>query len=262
MPASRSRSIASSRKGAPNDKSRAIQPTGGAPYAKTAPTRAGKAKKPAPPRIISTDADVCEGIRALRRKCPVIRLMHDRAGDPPLRRREPGFEGLARIIVGQQVSVASANAIWERTFRVVQPFEPAILLATSDEALRQAGLSRGKIKTLSAIARELSATGLNLDALDALTDDEIHAALTRISGIGPWTADVFIMFCLGRADAFAGGDLALQVAAQLAMDLDARPSAQELVEIAERWRPWRAVAARMLWAYYKVAKEQKSGMPV
>lgn len=227
-------------------------------------------RKPSPPssraplshRIIVTDTDVREGIRVLRRKCPVMRRLHDLAGDPPLRRREPGFEGLARIIVGQQVSVASANAIWERTHRLVQPFEPGVLLAKSDEELRAAGLSRGKIKTLGAIARALAETGLDLNALDQLTDAEIHAALTRISGIGPWTADVFIMFCLGRADAFAAGDLALQVAAQLALDLDVRPAPDALSEIAERWRPWRAVAARMLWAYYAFTKAQKSGAPV
>lgn len=214
------------------------------------------------PRIIATDADVRDGIRALRRKCPVIRRMHDLAGDPPLRRREPGFEGLARIIVGQQVSVASANAIWERTHRAIQPFEPAALLAKSEDELRAAGLSRPKIKTLTAIAAALEGTGLDLDCLDTHSDDEVHAVLTGISGIGPWTADIFLLFCLGRADAFAGGDLALQVAAQMAMKLEARPDARELVTLAERWRPWRSVAARMLWAYYKFAKDQKSGVPV
>lgn len=213
-------------------------------------------------KVIECDADVQAGIEALRRKCPIVQRMHDLAGYPPLRRRAAGFEGLARIIVGQQVSVASATAIWERTFKTVQPFDAAILLSTSEVDLRRAGLSRPKVRTLTAIARAIAEAGLDLGALEHLNDEEVHEALTRISGVGPWTADIFLMFCIGRADCFAAGDLALQVAAQMAMNLDERPSAQELLEIAERWRPWRGVAARMLWAYYKVAKEARSGAPV
>lgn len=213
-------------------------------------------------RIIRTDADIAAGIKALRRKCPIIRLMHDAAGDPPLRRRPPGLEGLARIVVGQQVSVASANAIWARFEALVQPFDAATLLGQSEEGLRAVGLSRPKIKTMYAIARELETTGLDLGRLDHLDDDAVHELLTGIPGIGPWTADVFLLFCLGRADAFAAGDLALQVAAQIAMQQDRRPSASELVSTAERWRPWRAVAARMLWAYYRIARQATSGVPV
>ena len=224
--------------------------------------RPAAGKPPGVPRLIVTEADIKTGIRALRRKCAVARAMHDLAGDPPLRRREPGLEGLARIIVGQQVSVASANAIWSRFEQVVVPLTPATLLAAREDALRAAGLSRPKIRTLLAIARELDATGLDLAALEALSDAEVHEALTRISGVGPWTADIFLLFCLGRADAFAAGDLALQIAAQMALGLDERPSAKALVEIAERWRPWRGVAARLLWSYYRVAKAARSGVPV
>ena len=108
----------------------------------------------------------------------------------------------------------------------------------------------------------VSEDGLDFAALEHAADDEVHARLTKVSGIGPWTADIYLMFCLGRADAFAAGDLALQVAAQLAMNLEQRPGANELGEIAERWRPWRAVAARLLWSYYRVNKATKSGMPV
>ncbi len=212
-------------------------------------------------KLIETEEDIRAGIRALRRKCPVMRKMHDAAGHPPLRRREAGFEGLSRIVVGQQVSVASAAAIWGRTHAAVTPYEAKRLLCTSDETLRDAGLSAGKVRTLRAIAAAVE-DGLNLVKLDHLSDAEVHDALTSIKGIGPWTADVFLLFCLGRADAFAPGDLALQVAAQLALPLKARPSAGDLSDIAERWRPWRGVAARMLWAYYKVAKDAKSGVPV
>ena len=219
-------------------------------------------RRPRPHRIIETDADVQAGIRALRRKCPIVRRMHDAAGDPPLRRREAGLEGLARIIVGQQVSVASAEAIWQRTRAAVEPFDAPTLLVTSEETLKAAGLSRPKIRTLNAMAREISDTGLDLCALGHLDDAGVHETLRRIPGIGPWTADVFVLFCLGRADGFAPGDLALQVAAQLAMDLEERPSSDELAEIAERWRPWRGVAARLLWAFYRVAKDARSGVPV
>jgi DNA-3-methyladenine glycosylase II len=214
------------------------------------------------PRLIHTDDDIRDGIRSLRRRCEIIRHMHKAAGDPPLRRRPAGFEGLARIIVGQQLSVASAAAIWERTARVVQPFDASVLLAHSDDSLRSAGLSGPKIKTLRAAATAVAIEGLNLEAMEHLDDAAIHEALTGISGIGPWTADIFLMFCLGRADAFASGDLALQIAAQWATGLEERPGPAALLDLAERWRPWRGVAARLLWAYYAAVKDGRSGIPV
>ena len=213
------------------------------------------------PRIIATDDDVRDGVRALRRKCPTMRRVHDLAGDPPLRRRPAGFEGLARIIVGQQVSVASATAIWGRTAAACAPFEPHVLLALEDKHLAGAGLSRPKIRTLRAIAAACN-DGLDLTRLERFTEEEIHAALTEVTGIGPWTADVFILFCLGRADGWAPGDLALQVAAQHALELAERPGKAEMLEIAERWRPWRGVAARLLWAYYAAVKQQRTAVPV
>ncbi|HRD75698.1 MAG TPA: DNA-3-methyladenine glycosylase 2 family protein [Hyphomicrobiaceae bacterium] len=215
----------------------------------------------ASPRLIASEADVKAGLRALRRKCPAMRLAHDLAGDPPLRLREPGLEGLMRIIVAQQVSVASATAIWARVAAGVRPLEAATILAMSEEQLRACGLSRPKIRTLTAIARAISEDGLDLGALADASEAEIHEQLTAVSGIGPWTADIFAMFCLGRADAFAAGDLALQEAARLILELDERPKPDELGEIAERWRPWRGVAARMLWQYYRVAKAASSGAP-
>jgi DNA-3-methyladenine glycosylase II len=213
------------------------------------------------PRIIATDSDVRDGVRALRRKCAIMRRVHDLAGDPPLRRRPAGFEGLARIIVGQQLSVASATAIWGRTSAACTPFEPKVLLALDDKHLAGAGLSRPKIRTLRAIAAACS-DGLDLTRLEHATEEEIHAALTEVTGIGPWTADVFILFCLGRADGWASGDLALQIAAQRAFELAERPGKEEMLEIAERWRPWRGVAARLLWAYYAALKQQRTAVPV
>ncbi len=190
-----------------------------------------------------------------------MRRIHDSAGDPPLRRRPPGFEGLARIVIGQQVSVASASAIWTRTHAACQPFAPQTLLGLADGQLVTAGLSRAKIRTLRAIAAACC-DGLDLQALGASSEAAIHAALTALSGVGPWTADVYIMFCLGRADAWAAGDLALQLAAQAALELKERPDPHALLAIAERWRPWRGVAARLLWAYYAQQRRKQSAVPV
>jgi DNA-3-methyladenine glycosylase II len=217
-------------------------------------------RKVAPsPRRIQTEADLHEGIRALRRKCKVMRQVHDVVGLPPMRLRAPGFEGLARIIVGQQVSVASADAIWSRFEAAIRPMSVERLRLVSDDALRAAGMSRPKIRTFRAIAE---ARDLDFTRFTEITDDEVHSLLTSISGIGPWTADVYLLFCLGRADAFAAGDLALQVAAQHAFGLDRRPGPVELTALAESWRPWRGVAARLLWTYYRTVKATKSGIPV
>jgi DNA-3-methyladenine glycosylase II len=212
-------------------------------------------------RVIATEEDIQAGVKALRRKCATMRHVHDTAGDPPLRRAAAGFEGLARIIVGQQLSVASAAAIWGRTAAACQPFEAARLLWLSDRQLAGVGLSRPKIRTLRAIATACTG-GLDLGALDSASNEEIHAALTAVLGIGPWTADIYIMFCLGRADAWAPGDLALQIAMQRAFALAARPDKADMMTLAERWRPWRGVAARLLWAYYAAVKAKTTAVPV
>ncbi len=198
--------------------------------------------------MIETAADIRAGAAALRKLCPVMRRVHDLVGDPPLRRHTSGFVGLAQVVVSQQLSIASAGAIWKRTAIVVDPFDAATLLATDIEALRAAGLSQGKVKTLRAAAEAIVAGSLDLER--QMADEDLRVALIAINGIGPWTADIYTMFCLGHADGFAAGDLALQVAVQRAFGLADRPHAQELVEMAERWRPWRGVAARLLWSFY------------
>jgi DNA-3-methyladenine glycosylase II len=198
--------------------------------------------------VIKSNADIGAGVAALRAVCPVIRGVHDRVGDPPLRRHAAGFPGLAQIVVAQQLSAASAGAIWARTATAVDPFDAARLLATGDATLRAAGLSGGKVRTLRAVADAVVAKRLSFDR--RLDDEALRAQLLAINGIGPWTADIYLMFCLGRADAFAAGDLALQMAAQRAFALDQKPSANELVELSDRWRPWRGVAARLLWAFH------------
>jgi DNA-3-methyladenine glycosylase II len=205
-------------------------------------------------RRITTNQDISEGVAALKGACGHMAALHGKTGDPPLRRYPSGFVGLARVISGQQLSIASAGAIWRRLEGRLQPFEAATYLAATDADLRTAGLSRAKIATLRGVAEALLSGTLDLKALAEAPDDVVHAELTALKGIGPWTADIYLMFCLGRADAWPPGDLALQLAVKDALQLDGRPGATKMVEIAEVWRPWRGVAARMLWAYYALRK--------
>jgi len=177
-------------------------------------------------------------------------------GPPPLRRREPSFAGLAAIIVSQQVSVASADAIFRRLETELAPLGAASVVAADDAALKRCGLSQPKMRALRALA-EATAGGLDLEALGALEARQAHDALIAVTGIGPWTADLFLLFCLGHPDAFPAGDLALQEAARIALGLARRPDARRLERIAERWRPLRGVAARMLWAYYRAVKQRE-----
>ncbi len=163
-------------------------------------------------------------------------------GPPQVRCREPGLEGLAWIVVGQQVSTASAAAIFGRLKARLRPLEAASLAAAPDEDLRLCGLSAAKLRTLRAVGAALEAGSLCFDRLAAGTAEAAHAELVAIKGIGPWTADVFLLFCLGHPDAWPAGDLALQEAARLALDLPARPSERQLRLLGERWRPWRGVA--------------------
>jgi len=240
---------------------------------KNAPRAASQSKKPlARPQIVKAPtiryelgrlidceealAEATEGLRAL--DADLVRRLVEIGGPPPLRLREPGFAGLAAIIVSQQVSVASATAIFGRLTARLSPLDATSVLAADEAALRDCGLSGPKMRALRSAARAV-AEGLDLGALGSRDAADAHRALVAVSGVGPWTADIFLLFCLGHPDAFPAGDLALQEAARLALGLGTRPDARGLEAIAERWRPWRGVAARMLWAYYRQAK-QRSGM--
>ncbi len=203
---------------------------------------------------LDSDAALAAGLAELGRLDPVMARLVAEGARPALRKREPGFHGLAWIVMGQQLSVASADAIWRRLVERLGPLTPRAIEAAEDEALKSCGLSAAKIRTLRAIAAAIDNGSLPLDELGEMPADAAHAALTAVKGIGPWTADIYLMFSLGHPDAFAAGDLALQEAARLAYGLAARPSASELVELAERWRPWRTVAAKVLWAHYRTAK--------
>jgi len=209
------------------------------------------------PTHIHTEADLDAALAALvaadRRFVELIAA----AGRPPLRRRDGGFAGLAAIIVAQQLSTASATAIWERLSTALDPLEPAAILRARPARLARLGLSAPKIRALKAIARAVMRGELALAALADGAAEEAHAALTAIHGIGPWTADIYLLSCLGHADAWPAGDLALQEAARVAFALPLRPSAKEMVALAAPWRPWRAVAARVLWTYYRTASADR-----
>lgn len=247
-----------------------VRKTAAKPAAKTAAKKPRKrvkrriAPQPrayAPGPAILDETALALAVAALRATDPeVVGAMLEAAGAPPLRRREPGFAGLAWIVVGQQVSVASANAIYARLTGAFPGLEAHAIAAADDEGLRACGLSSPKMKTLRAIAHALETNALDLDALSAMSAEEAHAALCAVHGIGPWTADIFLLFCLGHPDAWPAGDLALQEAAKIALNLKTRPDTKKLEKIGERWRPLRGVAARLLWAYYRVIKEGRAGM--
>ncbi len=229
--------------------------------ARARPRRRAPAKRtyhPGP--VIEDEAGLQEACEALRRRDPelVDRLVAV-GGPPPLRRREPGFAGLAAIIVSQQVSVASATAIFGRLEARLAPLVAHRVAAATEEELRGCGLSTPKIRALRALATAVASGGIDLAGLARLDAEDAHEKLVAVRGVGPWTADIFLLFCLGHPDAFPAGDLALQEAAKQALDLKARPDAARLERIAERWRPWRGVAARLLWAYYRGVKN-RSGM--
>ena len=210
---------------------------------------------------IHTEADLDMALAALREADPRFAALIAASGRPPLRRRSGGFAGLAATIVSQQLSTASAAAIWGRLAAAFDPFVPDAILKARPARLARLGLSGAKIRTLKAIARAVKRQELKFAALGELTAEEAHAALTAIHGIGPWTADIYLLSSLGHADAWPAGDLALQEAARLAFGLRARPTAKEMAALAEPWRPWRAVAARVLWTYYRAVKGRE-GAPV
>ncbi len=207
---------------------------------------------------IATERDLDEAVALLAGRDPAL-VAHLLAvgGRPPLRRRAAGFEGLAAMVVSQQVSTAAAAAIFARLRAAVVPLDAPTLAAVSDAALRGAGLSGGKVLTLRAAAAAVADGRLPLDALAELPAEEAAARLTAVRGIGPWTAELYLLSCLGHADAWPPGDIALQEAARVALRLDARPDAAALARLAERWRPHRAVAARLLWGYYRAVKARE-----
>lgn len=199
--------------------------------------------------MIRGQADVDAGAAWLAARDPAFAPVLARLGPLPLRLREDGFAALLLAIVGQQVSTASAAAIWARVETAGLTTEAAVMEAGED-GLRGCGFSRPKIRYALGLAR----AGVNWAGLRALPDAAARARLVALPGIGPWTADIYLLSSLGRPDVFPAGDLALQEAARVLFNLPQRPSAARMAALADTWSPWRAVAARALWAYYREIK--------
>ncbi|TCU18736.1 DNA-3-methyladenine glycosylase II [Rhizobium azibense] len=201
-------------------------------------------------QIIRSEADIHEGLKQLFRLDPRLADIAKEAGPIPLRLQEPGFAGLAHIIVSQMVSRASADAIWRRMALAGGVLTAESYVALPADAWRSFGLSRAKATTLSGIAEAVVSGRLDLALLSSMPPAEALAELTALKGVGPWTAEVYLMFCGGHADVFPSGDVALQNAVAAAFDLAQRPHAKVLASLAMVWSPWRSVAARLFWAYY------------
>src|SRR5215472_614363 len=210
---------------------------------------------------IHTEADLDAALAELIAADPRMSAVMSMAGRPPLRRRPDGFAGLASIVVSQQLSTASAKAILGRLTAALDPLDHTAMLSARRDKLARIGLSAPKIRTLKAIAKAIADGELDLSALANLPADAAHSALTAVHGIGPWTADIYLLFCLGHADTWPAGDLALQEATRLLLALKARPTSKEMGPLAESWRPWRGAAACMLWSYYRATK-QRDGAPI
>lgn len=217
------------------------------------------AKAVAPVRLDETT--LRRGVRILARRDPDLAAIARQYGPPPLWARAPGFGTLIHLILEQQVSIASARAAYERLLEVQAALGPESFLTLDDGLLREVGFSRQKTAYARELARALVSGSLDLEALEQLHDAAIHEQLTTLKGIGAWTANVYLLMALGRQDAFPAGDIALQVAAQHVKRLRRRPTAERLAALAEAWRPWRAVAARLLWHYYLSERERRRAQP-
>jgi DNA-3-methyladenine glycosylase II len=206
--------------------------------------------------FLHSDADLRAGLAQLIAADPRLAPIAAKAGAFALRRREAGFPGLCAIVCGQQLSTASAAAIRNRLFAAFDPFHHDTVRRARTDKLKRLGLSAAKIKSIREIGKAVAQGRIDLERVGNMDADAAHAALTALHGVGPWTADIYLLFCLGHADAFPAGDLALQESARLAFGLRRRPDAKALTKLAAAWRPWRGVAAHLLWAYYHAVKKR------
>ena len=207
-------------------------------------------EQPLPERI-ETLKDVETGIHQLIARDPRLAAIYRATGLPPLRRQPGGFPALLYMITEQMISLKAAHAIWQRVEAAFHPFDAVHMAAAPEEHYRACGLSGPKLNAMRALATAVADGNLDCNRLPDMEDDEVTARLTAIKGIGVWTAQVYLLACLGRRDAWPAGDVALQTAMQHALALPDRPKPREMVALAEDWRPLRAVAARLLWAHYR-----------
>lgn len=207
---------------------------------------------------IENQDDIKAGLTALAQSCPVLKTIIAQTEDIPLRRTEPGFASLASIIISQQVSKQSAEAIFGRMQEHVVPLTAQRYLELGEEVWIKIGLSRPKQRTFSALCEMIESKDIVLEDLSAMSAEDAMGKLVAIKGIGAWTAEVYLLFAVGHRDIFPAGDLALQQAADDAYGLGRRPSDKELRAMSESWSPWRGVAARLLWAYYATLKGRRA----
>jgi DNA-3-methyladenine glycosylase II len=205
-------------------------------------------------KTIESEADIAEGVEWLLGREPRFSRVIDTTGLPPLRRAPGGLPGLLRIITEQMISLKAADAIWQRIERELAPLDPPAILKRRHATLMKLGLSGAKSRTFHALARAAHKGEFKVDMLHQQSDEEAIAALIALPGIGPWTADIYVLSCLGRANAWPTGDLALQASAANLFGLAKRPDSRAMLHLAEDWRPWRSVAARLLWAHYRSLK--------
>lgn len=200
--------------------------------------------------MLITEKNLAKGLRYLSELDRDLAAIWHALGSPPMWAREPGFPTLVHIILEQQVSLASAKAAFERLLEVATPLTPTNFLAIDAAMLKRVGFSRQKIVYVRHLAGLILEGWLDLEALDGQTDDDVRVELLKVKGIGVWTSDIYLLMALQRPDIWPSGDLALAVAAQSIKRLDKRPTPQALDAIGEGWKPWRSVAARLLWQYY------------
>ena len=210
-------------------------------------------------RLTSTEV-LQRQLRALLRRHPSLRPVAKVAGPFYIRLTEGGFAGFTRVICGQQLSVASARAIWGRFAQLPGALDPAGYLALSEDEVRGVGFSAGKYRTVRVIAEAVVVCALDFARVEEMPADEAMAYLTAHKGIGPWTAEIYLMFCSGHPDIFPSGDLALQKAVGHALGLERVLDARDLVQIAAAWSPYRHAAALLFWKYYAVAIRRSGGI--
>lgn len=204
-----------------------------------------------PPALYTLNEETLQqGLQTLCDRDADLAEVRARFGSPPLWAREPGFPTLIHIILEQQVSLASARAAFDRLLAIASPLTPARFLALDEQTLKAAGFSRQKTAYGRGLARAIDEGHLDLDELVTFDDEIVHSKLVAIKGIGSWTATIYLLMALRRPDVWPSADLALAVAAQRVKKLEKRPTPQELDALGDRWRPWRAVAARLLWRHY------------
>lgn len=223
------------------------------------PAMQGKTSLAVLTNLIRNDEDIITACAALAVACPKLAVVINSSPPPPLRLREGNFIGLARIIVFQQISIAAGGAIWDKFLAVAGEITPTKIIQLSEDELRAGGLSRPKIRTLKALSDAILSGKVTNEHLETGDND----ALTAISGIGPWTVQVYQLSCVGDADVFPAGDLALQEALKDVFGLEARPGEKQSIDLVAHWKPYRAVGARLLWAHYTFKKTQKvNSLPV